>query len=111
MRAIESCYCLESCRSEISIINCHVNGTTFQSGLRFQTDLSSLHISCKCQGRSKGTSSVALEVLIINCQIYFINSLIFNRLTLKIKLFIFKLFDICLFSENHVFQKQKRTTV
>ena len=28
-------------------VNCHVNGTTFQSGLRFQTDLSSLWVSCK----------------------------------------------------------------
>ena len=28
-------------------INCHVNGTTFQSGLRFQTCLSSVRISCK----------------------------------------------------------------
>ena len=29
-------------------VNCHVNGTTFQSGLRFQTGLSSLRVSCKC---------------------------------------------------------------
>ena len=64
------------------------------------------------QGRSEGTSSVAFEVLIINCQIYFINSFIFNCLTLNIKLFIFKLFDVkFLFSENHVFRKQKRTAV
>ena len=28
-------------------VNCHVNGTTFQSGLRFQTGLSSLRVSCK----------------------------------------------------------------
>ena len=28
-------------------VNCHVNGTTFQSGLRFQTGLSSLRLSCK----------------------------------------------------------------
>ena len=28
-------------------VNCHVNGTTFQSGLRFQTGLSSLQVSCK----------------------------------------------------------------
>ena len=27
-------------------VNCHVNGTTFQSGLRFQTGLSSLRFSC-----------------------------------------------------------------
>ena len=64
------------------------------------------------QGCSEGTSSVAFEVLIINCQIYFINLFIFNCLTLNIKLFIFKLFDVkFLFSENHVFRKQKRTAV
>ena len=28
-------------------VNCHVNGTTFQSGLRLQTGLSSLRVSCK----------------------------------------------------------------
>ena len=28
-------------------VNCHVNGTKFQSGLRFQTGLSSLRVSCK----------------------------------------------------------------
>ena len=28
-------------------VNCHVNGTRFQSGLRFQTGLSSLWVSCK----------------------------------------------------------------
>ena len=28
-------------------VNCHVNGTTFQSGLRLQTGLSSLLVSCK----------------------------------------------------------------
>ena len=35
--------------------NCHVNGTTFQSDLRFQTGLSSLRISCKraLNGNSK----------------------------------------------------------
>ena len=64
------------------------------------------------QGPCEGTSSVAFKVLIINCQIYFINSLILNCLTLNIKLFIFKLLDVkFLFSENHVFRKQKRTTV
>ena len=64
------------------------------------------------QGRSEGTSSVALEVLIINCQIYFINLFIFNCVTLDIKLFIFKFCNVkFLFSENHVFRKQKRTAV
>ena len=46
------------------------------------------------QGRSEDASSVAFEVLIINCQIYFINLFIFNCLTLNIKLLIFKLFDV-----------------
>ena len=31
-------------------VNCHVNGTTFQSSLRFQTGLSSLRVSCKDLG-------------------------------------------------------------
>ena len=64
------------------------------------------------QGRSEGTSSVALDVLIINCKICFINLFIFNCLTFDIKLFIFKFFNVkFLFSENHVFRKQKRTAV
>ena len=46
------------------------------------------------QGHSEGTSSLAFEVLIINCQIYFINLFIFNCLTLNIKLFIFKFLDV-----------------
>ena len=33
--------------------NYHLNGTTFQSGLRFQTSLSSLWVSCKCALRVK----------------------------------------------------------
>ena len=38
------------------------------------------------------------------------NLFIFNCLTLNIKLFIFKLFDVkFLFSKNHVFCKQRRT--
>ena len=64
------------------------------------------------QGRSMGNSSLASEVLIINYQIYFINLFVFSYLTLNIKLFIFKLFEVkFLFSENHVFCKQKRTAV
>ena len=60
------------------------------------------------QGRSEGTSSVVFELLIINYQTYFISLFIFNCLTLNIKLCIFKLFDIkFLFSENHVFHKQR----
>ena len=64
------------------------------------------------QGRSEGTSSIAFEVLTINCQIYFINLFIFNCLTLNINLFIFNLFDVkLLFSENHTFRIQNRTAV
>ena len=67
---------------------------------------------CANKGRTEGTSSVAFEVLIINCQIYFINSFIFNCLALNIKLFIFKLLDVkFLFSENYVFRKQKKTDI
>ena len=69
-------------------------------------------ISTFLQGHSQRTSSVAFEVLIINCQAYFINLFIFTCLTLNINLFIFNLFDVkFLFSENHIFRKQKRTTV
>ena len=70
------------------------------------------NFSILIQVRNEGTSRVAFEVLIINCQIDFINLFIFNCLTLNIKFFIFKLFDFkFLFSENHVFRKQKRTTI
>ena len=63
------------------------------------------------QGRSEVTSSAAFEVLTIDCQTYFINLFIFDCLTLNIKLFIFKLLDVkFLFSENHVFCKQRKTT-
>ena len=62
------------------------------------------------QGCSEGTSSVAFEVLIMNYQIYFINLVIFNCLTLNINLFIFNFFDVKFwFSENHIFRKQKKT--
>ena len=77
----------------------------------------STHLCCYLflgdyQRRRKGTSNVAFEVLITNCQIYFINLFIFNCLTLNIKLIIFKLFDVkFLFSKNHAFRKQKRTAV
>ena len=70
------------------------------------------HFFYHFQGRCKGISSVAFEVLIINCLIYFINLFIFNCLTSNIKLFSFKLFNVkSLFSENHVLRKQKRTAV
>ena len=69
-------------------------------------------ISTFLQGHSQGTSSVAFEVLIINCQAYFINLFIFACLTLNINLFIFNLIDVkFLFSENHIFRKQTRTAV
>ena len=64
------------------------------------------------QGGSEGISSVAFEVIIINCLIYFINLFIFNCLTSNINIFIFNLFDVkFLFSENHIFHKQKKSTV
>ena len=64
------------------------------------------------RGVARGTSSLPIEVLVINCQIYFINLFILSCLTLNIKLFIFKLFDIkFLFSKNRAFCKQSRTTV
>ena len=53
----------------------------------------------KNQGRSEGTSSAALEVLIINCKIDFINLFIFNCLTSNINLFIFN----CLTSNINLF--------
>ena len=37
------------------------------------------------QGRSEGTSAVALKILIINCQAYFVNLFIFNCLNIKHK--------------------------
>ena len=39
------------------------------------------------QEHSEGTSSVAFEVLILNCKIYFINLFIFNSLMPNINLF------------------------
>ena len=62
------------------------------------------------QGRSESTSSVAFEVLIINCHIEFINLFIFNCLTSNINLFIFNCptSNFC-FPKKHIFQKQKRT--
>ena len=60
------------------------------------------------QGRSKDASSIAFEVLLINCQIYFINFFIFNCLTLRMKLFIFKLFDVkFLFWESCLSQREE----
>ena len=90
----------------------HLNINSIRNTLDSLADIIKDNIDILMQGRSEGTSSVAFKVLIINCQIYFINSFIFNCLTLNIKLFIFKLFDVkFLFSENHVFLKQKRTAV
>ena len=52
------------------------------------------------QGRCEGTSSAAFEILIFNCQMYFINLFVFNCLTLNVKLFIFKLSGVNFFSRN-----------
>ena len=72
----------------------------------------SYHSAKYGQGRSEGTSSVAFELLIINCQIYYINLFIFNCLALNVNLFIFNLCDVkFLFSESHICRKQKRTAV
>ena len=57
------------------------------------------------QRRSEGTSSVAFEVLIINCHIEYINLFIFNCLTSNIKLLIFN----CLMS-NFCFPKNMSFT-
>ena len=51
------------------------------------------------QGCSEGNSSVAFEVLVINCEIDFINLFIFNCLTSNINLFIFN----CLTSDINLF--------
>ena len=61
------------------------------------------------QGRSEGTLSVALEVLIIKSEKDFINLFIFNCLTSN-KFLQLQLFDVkFLFSEEHIFRKQKET--
>ena len=44
-------------------VNCHVNWTTFQKGLIFQTALSSLRVSCK-RALSKGMSNIYSTVTI-----------------------------------------------
>ena len=92
----------------------------------FQNLIKTLVKTCLQQECSKGSSSVAFEVLIINCQIDFMNLFIFNCLTSDIILFIFNCLrsDINLFifncltlsklfllSKNHIFVKQKRTAV
>ena len=53
------------------------------------------------QGCSKGTSSVAFELLIINCQIDFMNLFIFNCSTSHINLLILQ----CLLTSNFCFPK------
>ena len=71
----------------------------------------------------EGTSSVAYEILIMNCKNDFINMFIFNYLASNINLFIFSslTLDINLFIFNflmsrfcipkNIFRKQKRTAV
>ena len=56
--------------------------------------------SNRSKGCSEGTSSIAFEFLIINCQTYFINFFSFNCLTS----------NFC-FSKKYIFQRQRRTTV
>ena len=93
--------------SRLSFWNCLVDTLCHP-----EVGLNTEHYNVILQGRSESTSSVAFEVLMIYCQIHFINSFIFHCLTLNIKLFIFKLFNVkFLFSENHAFRKQKRTVV
>ena len=81
--------------SRLSFWNCLVD-TLCHPEVGFNTE----HYNVILQGCSESTSSVAFEVLMIYCQIHFINSFIFHCLTLNIKLFIFKLFNVkFLFSE------------
>ena len=54
------------------------------------------------QGRSESTSNVLFEVLIINCQLDFMNLFIFNCLTSQINLLIFN----CLMASNFCFLKK-----
>ena len=63
----------------------------------------------KVLGHSEGTSSVAFEVLIINCEIDFINLFIFNCLTSNINLFNFNCLtsNVC-FSENTSFVNRRK---
>ena len=65
----------------------------------FQNLIKTLVKTCLQQECSKGSSSVAFEVLIINCQIDFMNLFIFNCLTSDIILFIFN----CLRSDINLF--------
>ena len=45
--------------------NCHVNGTTFQSGLRFQTGSSSLRVSCKRALSSSANGIIVFKLTIM----------------------------------------------
>ena len=46
-------------------VNCHVNGKTFRSRLRFQTGLSSLRVSCKRDLNVKPKVSSLLIILLL----------------------------------------------
>ena len=59
----------------------------------------------------EGTSSVAFEVLIMNCEKDFVNLWIFNCLMLNINLFIFNSFKPKFCFPKNIFRKQKRTAV
>ena len=60
------------------------------------------------QQRSKGTSSVAYEVLIIKFEIDFINLSIFNCLTSNIDLFIFNYLASKFYFPNNIFFASRR---
>ena len=80
------------------LLNCHVNGTTFQSGSRFQTGLSSLRVSCK---RALILKNISVQVLLKMCswnweELQFIRSFTF---TLKNRYF------------EHHYQKQVKIYV
>ena len=51
----------------------HLNINSIRNTLDSLADIIKDNIDILMQGRSEGTSSVAFKVLIINCQIYFIN--------------------------------------
>ena len=77
--------------------------------LRFLLYFAQFFLHTYIQGRSEETAIVVFEILIINCQIDFINLFVFKGLTFNINLLIFNclMSNFC-FSKN-MFCKQKRT--
>ena len=64
------------------------------------------------QRRAEGTSSVACEILIINCKKKFSKFVHLQLFNVKYKFAHLQLFDVkFLFSEKHTLRKQKRTAV